>query len=428
MIRSMTEDLDKARSRLGTLLKIIRDAFSDFKDFDDLVDIVRYSYLLFSIHLRRHWGPTFKTIWKQRNFTDTQVDRLTGYTLAALGAMLLGIVAGITLLLIAAAILIWNTVLRPALRVLLWWNLDIRGKTLYFFTLLFELPGAVIRGAFFLFIFGLPAVTASSLINPGGVSNTLIIILVIVGIVTLWPILASLSTLVFPGGFLLTRFALGARITSRREWEMIRAALDPILAQAPQATIGPTGVFVIDAVTLEAYVVGTTLYLTRELIRNPDLGAVIAHELGHINSPDGRLVLALRRLVSPIVYYFAELIGQATPTAFKIGLAIETPVGYVAVILMLIFSFFVQLAGGGLGLLLLSPFWTWYWREREYKADLFASQCGVASSLAEFLEKNYQFADSSVPYFLSTHPYTELRIDKLLGYAEGEKIVEEVSQ
>ena len=43
-------------------------------------------------------------------------------------------------------------------------------------------------------------------------------------------------------------------------------------------------------------VVGQALYLHRALVWDPALTAVIAHELGHLNSLDGRLTLALRRL------------------------------------------------------------------------------------------------------------------------------------
>jgi hypothetical protein len=41
--------------------------------------------------------------------------------------------------------------------------------------------------------------------------------------------------------------------------------------------------------------IGRAVSLERELIRDPSLPAVLAHELAHANSPDGQITLALSR-------------------------------------------------------------------------------------------------------------------------------------
>ncbi|MDP9379002.1 MAG: M48 family metalloprotease [Chloroflexota bacterium] len=94
--------------------------------------------------------------------------------------------------------------------------------------------------------------------------------------------------------------------------------------------------------------------------------------------------------------------------------------------LAMIGSGLLALAGGGLGLWLLNPLWTWYWREREYEADRFAARCGQGPALVEYLEQHQVF-DVATPYFMGTHPYTELRIDRLLHPEDYEREAREVS-
>lgn len=80
-----------------------------------------------------------------------------------------------------------------------------------------------------------------------------------------------------------------------------------------------------------------------------------------------------------------------------------------------------MLCGGGFGLLLTTPWWNRYWREREYLADRFAYECGQATGLIEFPEL-HQFFDVAVPFgFLwRSHPHNEERIDRLLSLIEAE--------
>ena len=52
-----------------------------------------------------------------------------------------------------------------------------------------------------------------------------------------------------------------------------------------------------------AAVIGDTLMLSRGLLDSPHLPAVLAHELGHLGSPDGRVTAALNRLmIHPPIY------------------------------------------------------------------------------------------------------------------------------
>ena len=67
-----------------------------------------------------------------------------------------------------------------------------------------------------------------------------------------------------------------------------------------------------------------------------------------------------------------------------------------------------------LGMPLMVLFWLRSWRSCEYDTDRHAAQLGQGPLLQEFLELYAQPFDLAIPYFQGmTHPYTELRIDKL---------------
>lgn len=222
-------------------------------------------------------------------------------------------------------------------------------------------------------------------------------VLVSAGVFAVLPVLLSVLTLWgLRGGFGLTAKELDARPPSNREWRVIADAVQRVLAEAPAGTIGPERWLVLDKVDLNAAVMGRALYIHRALIHSEYLDAVVAHELGHLNNGDGRLILALRRLVPPPFSFFT-FAGN----------------GFLPLLMML--------SGGGFGLLLTTPWWNRYWREREYLADRFAYECGQAVGLIELLEL-YQFFDVAVPFgFLwRSHPHHEERIDRLLGYLEIE--------
>jgi Zn-dependent protease with chaperone function len=170
--------------------------------------------------------------------------------------------------------------------------------------------------------------------------------------------------------------------------------------------------------------------LSRALLETDHLPAVLAHELGHLGSPDGRLTAAINRLV-----FFSLPFGKATTGAranLPAGRRYEggdvdgqvrwspDPVINEALDLtwrICRFLFKATLfAKGGLGLWITSPLWGRYWRAREYKADQYAAHLGQADELADFLEIHALLHDHPVPFIWMTehtHPPTELRIDRL---------------
>lgn len=215
-----------------------------------------------------------------------------------------------------------------------------------------------------------------------------------------------------PGGGFATRRQLGARILSQRE----RDALNQALAQLPPATSAPKWVYALDVPVPSAFVVGQTLYLAHNLFASPYLAAIVGHELGHLNSSDGRFVLGLNRLVVPLFRAFSYgLAGEMSSTDPLVARHARKQAGCIRSLLILLLSFM----GGGVGIWAMTPLWVRYWRAREYDADRYAAQLGQADVLAEFLELYAQPFDMAIPYFHGmVHPYTELRIDRLLAYQE----------
>jgi Zn-dependent protease with chaperone function len=231
------------------------------------------------------------------------------------------------------------------------------------------------------------------------------------------PLIFSIAWLILPGGDFWTRISLGARDPSKREREMLTSAVTVIgeRNQTSMKIYAPHSWYVVDSSEVNAFVIGTTLYLTREMLRSPYLAAVLAHEYGHLNSWDGRLVLVLRRLVLPFVHTLSQLTRQPAPgTMIVVGGDPLSSFYYLIRIWM--FTLMLSLVGGGFGLWLLNPLWLYYWRDREYVADRFAAALGFAGEIEEFLEQHHLHFDTAVPYFLSTYPYTELRIDRLQAY------------
>ena len=113
---------------------------------------------------------------------------------------------------------------------------------------------------------------------------------------------------------------------------------------------------------------------------------MFAHELGHLNSLNGRLTLALRRL-APV-----GALGDDGATLAE-GIAV--------------------LFVGGISVALLSPLLSAYWRRREFRADAYAAHLGQGPPLAAHLERT-QFFDVAVPFLSGrVHPYTEQRLERL---------------
>lgn len=73
---------------------------------------------------------------------------------------------------------------------------------------------------------------------------------------------------------------------------------------------------------------------------------------------------------------------------------------------------------GGNGLLWLGQSWAEYWRERDFRADIFAAKLGYGQELAEFLSE-YQNLDIAQPYLLRGRPYSAERLENLKRFQEA---------
>jgi Zn-dependent protease with chaperone function len=185
--------------------------------------------------------------------------------------------------------------------------------------------------------------------------------------------------------------------------------------RAPRPLPRPASWFVLDYPELDAAVCGNAIMLSRGLIESEYLPAVLAHELGHLATSDGKLTAALNRLVihpPPLVEEREELHGRGWVVPedhFTVGLF-----GIQA--LWRLIRFAVRFAKGGLGLRLLGPLWGSYWREREYLADAYAASLGEGERLAFFLELHALVHDHPVPFIWlteHTHPPVAIRVAKL---------------
>src|SRR5665811_1855996 len=84
----------------------------------------------------------------------------------------------------------------------------------------------------------------------------------------------------------------GGRAPSQRERLIYEDALAR-LADTDTELRPPRRWFVLDEPSLNAAAYADTLMLTRGLLESSHLEAVLAHELGHLNSSDARLTAAL---------------------------------------------------------------------------------------------------------------------------------------
>ena len=74
---------------------------------------------------------------------------------------------------------------------------------------------------------------------------------------------------------------------------------------------------------------------------------------------------------------------------------------------------------GGLSCRLLQSAWLAWWRQREHRADARAARLGLGDQLADLLERT-QLLDAAAPFMRGrTHPYSELRIERLRAHATG---------
>lgn len=274
------------------------------------------------------------------------------------------------------------------------------GLGLYAAGLLLELPGAYVRA------FLLSAAVQFPLLAAGHPMETTGEIGQAVGITAgLLPLVWSVSAFAWPGRGVWWRWRSGGRDPSPRERDAFELALDELTTEP--GVEPPARWFVVDEPMPAAAVRGSTVMVTRGLLTLPELAGVLAHELGHANTIDGRLIEALNRLV-----LWGDPVGA--PQSYTHVQVIRPLVRSVARLVL-------YLAGGGVSLLVLRPAWAGYWRQREYAADLYAAQLGAGDDLARFLEHHALFFDVPVPFiWLSEagHPSVELRLGRLAAAAD----------
>ena len=200
------------------------------------------------------------------------------------------------------------------------------------------------------------------------------------------PLIFSVATLLLPLGGWLWQQQSGGRTPSERERLIYEDAL-AVLSQADPSLRPPRRWFVLDEPSVNAAAYADTLMIARGLIESGYLEAVLAHELGHLNSSDARLTAALHRLT--------------TPPRRRLRFPLRT-LGF--------------LVSGALGVWLMRLPLSAYWREREFQADRYAASLGQGEALMRFLDQHALEHDLPVPFRWLTehsHPSTEHRIDRL---------------
>lgn len=232
------------------------------------------------------------------------------------------------------------------------------------------------------------------------------------------PIVLSVATWIgiIPGGNIVTCWALHARQPSRREVQKIKEALEVIDARCENVK-EPTTFFIIDEVYPNAYIVGSTLYLTKDLVRGDYLLPVLAQAIGYAHNGDGLRLLALRRLVLPPFYWFSrekqtEMLSKAVGFAGQAERLLDIRLSMKVAASGMITTFVLACIGGGIGVLLSSMFWESYWCHADYAADDFVGQCGLAEELVAYLDTYSTFV-FPIPYQMNTRPPIELRRDNL---------------
>ncbi len=241
--------------------------------------------------------------------------------------------------------------------------------------------------------------------------------------IALIPTAWSLLALAWPGGSgWWWRQQAGGREPSQREWLTYEDAFLLLRDHAPEPLPEPATWFVLDTHEPDAAVIGDTLMLSRGLLDSPHLPAVLAHELGHLGSPDGRVTAALNRLMIHPPIYDREPREREHHEPFRLEFNDDTIyiIALTTYITVWCTKMLTKACRGGLGLYLMRPLWGKYWREREYAADEYAARLGQADELADFLEIHGLIHDHPIPFIWlteHTHPPTELRIDRLRTHA-----------
>jgi hypothetical protein len=202
---------------------------------------------------------------------------------------------------------------------------------------------------------------------------------------------------------------IGARRPTAEEADAYRDAMGSLPLE--RVKVLPKWLYVLDRHELNAAVVGDVILINRTVFDSERLAAVIAHELGHLNSMDVRVSCAANRLAS--LARLTEPMRTQTTEASRSG----QPVGCLWGLVMLI----VRGCSGGLQTTMMGPAWASWWRLREYAADDYAAGLEQAEELARFLDENVLLYDVPIRFVwmtTQTHPPTALRIERLRAHLE----------
>jgi Zn-dependent protease with chaperone function len=205
-------------------------------------------------------------------------------------------------------------------------------------------------------------------------------------IVGFCPLAISLATLVLPLGGWWFEQQQGGRRPSEREAAVFEAASEQ-LRGADTDLRAPRRWFVTDDPEPNACAYADTLMVTRGLLESPSFPAVLAHELGHLNTSDARVTAAVYRITT----------WPREPARFP-------------------FRLLAFLVSGRIGFWPMRTPWAIYWRHRETVADEYAARLGQGQALAGYLDSYALEGDLPTPFKdfgESSHPWTEHRIDEL---------------
>jgi Zn-dependent protease with chaperone function len=217
------------------------------------------------------------------------------------------------------------------------------------------------------------------------------------------------SALVYPlgaGGYFAS--SLGARNPTREEQQAYEDALTNL--NLPAEVNRPTWMYVRDSHELNAWIAGDALVLNRALFDSDFLEAVIAHELGHLNSMDGRVIVAVNRLAGPA--RATAPLRKAQTTGFLTGRSLWFPINLAILI--------IRGCSGGLATDAMTPAWSAWWRLREHVADTYAARLGQGEQLATFLEDHALLYDVPIKRIWTsdeTHPPVAQRVERLRDQA-----------
>jgi Zn-dependent protease with chaperone function len=232
-----------------------------------------------------------------------------------------------------------------------------------------------------------------------GLANTLPWI-VVLGFLA-W-VLSALVSPVGAGGHLAG--SVGARRATANEQQAYDDALTAL--NLPADVKRPTWMYVVDSHELNACVAGDALIINRSLFDSGLLDAVLAHELGHLNSMDARVSVAVNRLAGPA--NATAKLRRAQTTAFLSGRSLWFPINLLILI--------IRGCAGGLATDLMTPAWSAWWRLREHVADTYAAHLGQAQQLATFLQDHALLYDIPITRIWTSdqsHPPVALRIERL---------------